>query len=146
MTRVTRVMRITTGDKGDQGDKSDQVLHILHILQILHVLPILVDQGDQGAQGSGGGGGLQRLLMVGPTEGPAKTVHFGQSNVVLSWIWMYSSLEQIAQEKRLRPIGKPENLSLPFRSQDWLRKRQSVLRAVTLVTLMALSWIGLNDL
>ena len=117
MTRVTRVMRITTGDKGDQGDKSDQVLHILHILQILHVLPILV---DQGAQGSGSGGGLQRLLMVGPTEGPTKTVHFGQNNVVLSWIWIYSSLEQIAQEKRLRPIGKPENLSLPFRSKDLL--------------------------
>ena len=84
--------------------------------------------------------------MVGPTEVPTKTVHFGQSNVVLSWIWIYSSLEQIAQEKRLRPIGKPENLSLPFRSQDWLRKRQSVLRAVTLVTLMALSWIELNHL
>ena len=84
--------------------------------------------------------------MVGPTEGPAKTVHFGQSNVVLSWIWIYSSLEQIAQEKRLRLVNKPENLSLPFRSQDWLRKRQSVLRAVTLVTLMALSWIELNHL
>ena len=71
--------------------------------------------------------------MVGSTEGETKTVHFGQSNVVLIWIWMYGSLEQIAQEKRLR-------------SQDWVRKRQSVLRAVTLVTLMALSWTELNDL
>ena len=84
--------------------------------------------------------------MVGPTEGLTKTVHFGQSNVVLIWIWIYGSLVQIAQEKRLKLVYKPEDLSLQFRSQDWLRKRQSVLRAVTLVTLMALSWIELSDL
>ena len=84
--------------------------------------------------------------MVGPTEGPTKTVHFGQSNVVLIWIWIDGSLKQIAHERRLRLVNRPKNLSLPFRSQDWLRKRQSVLRAVTLVTLMALSWIELNDL
>ena len=84
--------------------------------------------------------------MVGSTEVPTKTVHFGQSNVVLIWIWIYGSLVQIAQEKRLKLVYKPEDLSLQFRSQDWLRKRQSVLRAVTLVTLMALSWIELSDL
>ena len=100
-------MTTDQGDHCDEEDQSDQVLHILHILQklqilqILHVLPILVNQGDQGAQGSGSGGGLQRLLMVGPTEGPTKTVHFGQSNVVLIWIWIYGSLVQIVQEKTL---------------------------------------------
>ena len=67
--------------------------------------------------------------MVGPTEGPTKTVHFGQSNVVLILIWIYGSLEQIAHEKRLRLVNKAENLSMPFRSQDWLRKRQSVFES-----------------
>ena len=92
-------------------------MHILHILQILHILHVLHRLVDQGAQGVGGGSdtGLQRLFMVGPTEGETRTVYFRQSNVVLISILLYRSLEQIDQEKRLRSVDKPENLSLQFR-------------------------------